>query len=67
MEHESEPETKKNSGNKTVNLIFRSVAAAMGIAVAVLAVLEELDTNAGMVMLGIGLACLTVYTFREQE
>ena len=35
----------------------KAVAMAMGIAVTVLTILNELDTKSAMVMLGIGLAC----------
>lgn len=37
--------------------LFRAVCLAMGIAVVVLAILEQLSTNAAILMLGIGVAC----------
>lgn len=40
-----------------VDLIFRGIPVAMGIAVVVLSILDELKTQDAMVMLGIGLAC----------
>ena len=42
------------------DLILKAVPLAMGIAVAVTAVLGELDVMHGLSMLGIGIACLAV-------
>lgn len=53
-----EEETKGISS--LVDLILNGVGLAMGIAVAVLSILKQLDTNSGLGMLGIGLACLAV-------
>ena len=41
-------------------LILKAIPLAMGIAVAVTALLGELDASSGFVMLGIGLACLGI-------
>jgi hypothetical protein len=40
---------------------------AMGIAVTVLTILGELDVKSGMVMLGIGLACVGISMLREKK
>ena len=45
-----------------LNTVFRGVALAMGVAVAVLSILEALEGRDAMVMLGIGLACLAAST-----
>ena len=45
----------------------KAVALAMGIAVAALAVLGELPVNSGMIMLGIGLACVGISLMREKK
>lgn len=50
-----------------VNLILRALALAMGVCVAVLSILSELDVNSGLGMLGIGLACLAVASFQKKE
>jgi transcriptional regulator with XRE-family HTH domain len=42
------------------NIILRAIAVAMGIAVTVLAILDELPAKTGYVMLGIGLACIGI-------
>lgn len=50
-----------------VHMIMRGIALAMGVAVVVLSVLKELDVNSGMVMLGIGLACLAITSLAQKD
>ena len=45
----------------------KAVAMAMGIAVTVLTILDALDVKSGMVMLGIGLACVGISLMREKK
>ena len=45
----------------------KAVAVAMGIAVVVLAFLDALDVKSGMVMLGIGLACVGISLLRARK
>ena len=45
----------------------KAVAMAMGIAVTVLTILNELDVKSGMVMLGIGLACVGISLMSEKK
>ncbi len=51
---------EKNEKGNIVSLIFRAVCIAMGMAVTVLSLLGELDTNTAITMLGIGVACAGV-------
>ena len=48
-----------------VDLILKAVPLAMGIAVAVTAVLGEMEVTHGFSMLGIGLACLAVRELKQ--
>ena len=50
-----------------VNLIFKAVAIAMGIAVVVLNILNEIDIKSSIIMLGIGLACVGIYLLDNKE
>ena len=50
-----------------VHLIMKAVALAEGVGVVVLSALNELDTNSGMGMLGIGLACLAISSFAKKD
>ena len=52
---------------RLVELALKGVAAAMGIAVAVLAMLDALDSQAAFLMLGLGLACLAIAQLPEGE
>lgn len=47
-------------------LIFKCVALAMGVAVAVLSVLNQLDAKSAVGMLGIGLACLAMWAMQKK-
>lgn len=63
-------EQKGNSSNKMkdlINLIFKAVAIAMGIAVAVLNILNEIDIKNSVIMLGVGLACIGIYLLDNKE
>ena len=50
-----------------VDLALKGVAAAMGIAVAVLSILGQIGTRSALGMLGIGLACLAISQFSDRE
>ena len=63
--------TDANSGHRGVDYLLEtalpSIPLAMGVAVAVLSVLGELETKDGMTMLGIGLACAGVHMLRQKR
>lgn len=50
-----------------VQTALKGVALAMGVAVVVLSIMEQIETNAAVGMLGIGLACLAVTQFSKKE
>lgn len=50
-----------------VNLIFKAVALAMGIAVVVLNILDRINVKSSMIMLGIGISCVCIYLFSINE
>ena len=52
---------------KLVELALKGVAVAMGIAVAVLTVLDALDARTAVLMLGLGLACLAIAQLPQGE
>ena len=64
-------ETKENiSKNKIdgiVDTILKGIGVAMGIAVTVLSILGELDANAAFVMLGIGLASISISQLKDKQ
>jgi transcriptional regulator with XRE-family HTH domain len=54
---ESANAEEKASVREIISLIPRAVCIAMGVVVAVLSILGEMDTKTAVVMLGIGVAC----------
>jgi len=64
-------ETKDNIGKNKVEEIvdtaLKGIGLAMGIAVTVLSVLGELDTNSAFVMLGIGLASISISSLKDNQ
>ena len=61
-------DTKENNKvSEIVNIALKSVALAMGIAVAVLPLIGDIGTNEAISMLGIGLACLAAAQFSRKD
>ena len=64
-------ETKENIGKNKVDEIvdtaLKGIGTAMGIAVAVLSVLGELETKSAFVMLGIGLASVSISLLKDKQ
>ena len=57
---ESAGAEEKKPVREILSLIPKAVCVAMGVAVAVLSILGELDTGTAVVMLGVGVACAGV-------
>ena len=64
-------ETKENIGKNKVDVIvdtaLKGIGVAMGIAVTVLSVLGVLETNSAFVMLGIGLAGVSISLLKDKQ
>lgn len=64
-------ETKENLGKNKVEEIIdtalKGIGIAMGIAVAVLSILGELETNSAFIMLGIGLASVSISLLKDKQ
>lgn len=56
----------RNNTAQIVDLVLKAVPLAMGVAVTVLTVLDELPVQSGFTMLGIGLACVGTYLMKEK-
>jgi hypothetical protein len=52
---------------RIIDIALKAIALAMGIAVAVLSVLNKVEIKSAINMLGIGLACLTITQFSEKK
>lgn len=63
---QSAPKTKAQASSTispAVPLVLKAVALAMGVAVTVLTILNQVDAKSAVGMLGIGLACLSLTQF----
>lgn len=49
-----------NKAEKIMDIVFKAVPLAMGVAVAVSAIMKELDMYSGFAMLGIGMTCMGI-------
>ncbi|MBQ7839136.1 MAG: helix-turn-helix transcriptional regulator [Lachnospiraceae bacterium] len=67
MQTKTEAASKTKSINEIADIVLKAVALAMGIAVAALSALDQLNSENGMVMLGIGLACIAVTMLKKEE
>lgn len=63
---EAQTESKTDTASM-IRMVMKAVALAMGVAVFTLSILNQLDANSGMGMLGIGLACLAVTAFAKTD
>ena len=64
-------ETKENIGknkvDEIVDVALKGIGMAMGIAVAVLSILGELETESAFIMLGIGLASVSISLLKDKQ
>ena len=67
MQIKTSPSPSQKRIHEIANMVFRSIALAMGIAVVVLSILGALDAKTGITMLGLGLASLALYSLQEKE
>lgn len=50
-----------------INLIFKAIALAMDIAVLVLNILNKIDLKSSIIMLAIGMICISIYILNKKE
>ena len=67
MQIKKEAEAPVSKVSQIVDIVPKAVAMAMGIAVTVLTILNELDGRSGMVMLGVGLACAGISLMNNKK
>ena len=67
MQIKKEAEAPISKVSQIMDIAPKAVAMAMGIAVTVLTILNELDMKSGMIMLGIGLACVGISLMSEKK
>lgn len=60
----------KKQANKIddiVNISLIGVGLAMGICIIVSSILNQMDTNNAVIMLGIGMSCLAIYLLKNKD
>ena len=64
---ESKEEPLKKRIDEIVDVAFKGVALAMGIAVVVLSIMKQIEMESAITMLGIGLTSLAITSFPKKE
>ncbi len=67
MQIKKEASQPENNLAQILQIAPKAVAMAMGIAVTVLTVLNALEVRSGMIMLGIGLACVGITLMENKQ
>ena len=67
MQGENKESPAGRKVQEIVNLVLKAVPLAMGIAVTVLTILNQLDIKSGMIMLGIGLVSVALYLLQDKD
>ena len=67
MQIKREAENPKQSPKEIAQLIFKVVPLAMGVAVVVLSIMDELPIQSGFIMLGIGMFCAGMVLLNEKK
>jgi len=58
---------KKEKLNNLIKVICNAVGLAMGVGVIVLYILKELNTNDAIIMLGIGVLCVSIPAIMKRD
>ncbi len=68
MQIKAEPENiNKNKVEEIFDIVLKGIGVAMGIAVTVLSILGEVEANSVSIMLGIGLASVSVSMLKDRQ
>ena len=66
MNAKSVPVSENKKTDDVIDIVLKAVPLAMGVAVTVLSILDELPVTSGFTMLGIGLACIGAYLLKQK-
>ena len=67
VKSETKDNIAKNKAEEIVDTALKEIGLAMGIAVTVLFILGEVETNSAFILLGIGLASVSVSLLKDKE
>ena len=64
---ETKENMEKNKIDELLDTAFKGIGMAMGIAVVVLSILNELDVKSAIIMLGVGLGSISISLLKDKE
>ncbi len=64
---ETKENMSRNKADEIVDTVLKGIGIAMGIAVTVLSILGELEANTAFIMLGIGLAGISISLLKDKQ
>ena len=67
MNAKSAPTSGHKGAGKLVDIILKAIPAAMGVAVVVTSLLDELPVKSGFTMLGIGMASIGIFLLKHTD
>lgn len=67
MQVKREAEKPKQTSKGIVQIILKALPLAMGVAVVVLSILDELSVQSGFIMLGLGMFCVGASLLNEKK
>ena len=67
MQVKRESESPKKGSAEIVETVLKALTLAMGVAVAVLSIMDAIDTKSAIIMLGIGLACVGINMMNDKK
>ena len=67
MQIKKEAEKPTQSVQEIIQMVFKAVPMAMGVAVVVLSVMGELESQTGFTMLGLGMCCIGLSLLNNQK
>ena len=67
MQVKREAESPKKGSAEIVETVLKALTLATGVAVAVLSIMDAIDTKSAIIMLGIGLACVGINMMNDKK
>lgn len=67
MQVKKEAEEPASKASEALEVIPKALALAMGVAVIVLTILDAMDAKSGMILLGLGLACVGISLLNSKK
>lgn len=67
MQVKKEAEEPASKASEALEVIPKALALAMGVAVTVLTILDAMDAKSGMILLGLGLACVGISLLNSKK